>query len=298
MATSKMRNRRRERSDAKSPRRAVKPVTNLSVPRYFAYKGVLDKLLAAFLLIPGTPLILVLMLVVRLTSRGPGIYRQRRSGKDGVEFFMYKIRTMVQDAEAATGPVWTQVSDSRVTAVGRVLRKLHLDELPQLVNVLKGEMSLVGPRPERPEFVKVLTHEIPNYNDRLLVNPGVTGMAQLNLPPDTDLASVSRKLVLDRDYIEQAGLLLDLRILTATFARMLRLSVALRLLGLERHVSQSTPGDRLAEDANRHMRLRQTPSQFVRSVAIRLSQPNDGHASNGTSRDYTSGHPTKGPRPR
>ena len=130
------------------------------------------------------------MLLVRLTSRGPGIYKQARVGKDGRKFMMYKIRTMRQDAEAASGPMWTQAHDPRVTFLGRVLRKLHLDELPQLFNVLKGEMSLVGPRPERPEFVRVLAEAIPGYRNRLAVRPGVTGLAQVNLPPDTDIASV------------------------------------------------------------------------------------------------------------
>ena len=179
------------------------------------------------LLIPGLPIIGLLVLLVRLTSRGPGIYGQVRTGQHGRNFMMYKIRTMEQDAEAASGPVWTQARDPRITFVGRVLRNLHLDELPQLLNVLKGEMSLVGPRPERPEFVPVLAEAIPGYRSRLAVPPGVTGLAQLNLPPDSDLTSVCRKLVLDREYIAQAGLWLDLRVLLCTFLRMFKVSEAL-----------------------------------------------------------------------
>jgi lipopolysaccharide/colanic/teichoic acid biosynthesis glycosyltransferase len=215
-------------------------VNSLRPSAYFRRKAILDRVLAALLLLPGLPMIGLLVLLVRLTSRGPGIYRQVRLGRHGQRFLMYKIRTMRQDAEAASGPVWTtQASDPRVTLVGRLLRRLHLDELPQLLNILKGEMSLVGPRPERPEFVHVLTEAIPGYRSRLGVPPGVTGLAQLNIPPDTDITSVRRKLVLDREYIEQAGLLLDLRILSSTFFRMLRVPERwlLSVLGLRRTVT-------------------------------------------------------------
>ena len=117
---------------------------------------------------------------------------------------MYKIRTMRHDAESGTGPVWTQTTrDPRITAIGRVLRQFHLDELPQLLNVVKGEMSVIGPRPERPEFVHVLAESIPGYLKRLVVRPGMTGLAQLNLPPDSDLNSVRRKLALDCEYIRR-----------------------------------------------------------------------------------------------
>ena len=138
-------------------------------------------------------------------------------------FRMYKIRTMRRDAEAHTGPVWTKTKDPRITRIGRILRKLHLDELPQLLNVMRGEMSLVGPRPERPEFVEVLAEEIPGYMDRVLVCPGVTGLAQVNLPPDTDLKSVRRKLLLDRQYVAEAGLLLDVRLFLCTLGRMCKI---------------------------------------------------------------------------
>ncbi|MGA2255244.1 MAG: sugar transferase, partial [Thermoguttaceae bacterium] len=208
---------------------------------YFRWKGPMDRCLAAILFVPGLPLIALLVLLVRLTSRGPGIYKQARVGKDGHRFMMYKIRTMRHDAEAATGPVWTQARDPRVTLLGRAFRKLHLDELPQLYNVLKGEMSLVGPRPERPEFVRVLAEAVPGYRNRLAVLPGVTGLAQVNLPPDTDLQSVRRKVVLDCEYVQNAGLWLDLRLFLCTVARMFRISLA-GVLGLHREVA-------LADDA-------------------------------------------------
>jgi len=147
---------------------------------------------------------------------------------------MYKIRTMRLDAETKTGPVWAKANDSRITRLGRFLRKLHLDELPQLINVVKKEMSLIGPRPERPEIAAMLVDDIPGYTDRLIVRPGVTGLAQINLPPDATLDDVHRKLLLDMKYIKQAGPWLDARILLSTFARMVGLpgELAMRLFGL------------------------------------------------------------------
>ena len=165
------------------------------------------------LLGPALPLIGLLVLIVRLNSRGPGIFRQVRVGKRGRTFTMYKLRSMRIDAEAKTGPAWSPTGgDPRVTRLGYWLRRLHLDELPQLFNVVRGEMSLVGPRPERPEFVEVLAEQIPGYLNRLMVQPGITGLAQINLPPDTDLDSVRRKLILDCEYIRSASSWLDFRI--------------------------------------------------------------------------------------
>ncbi len=205
---------------------------------YFHWKGRLDRCLAAILLIPGIPIIALLVVLVRLTSRGPGIYRQVRMGKDGQHFNMFKIRTMRVNAETETGPVWTQKRDPRVTLLGHVLRKLHLDEFPQLFNVLRGEMSLVGPRPERPEFVCVLAKSVPGYLNRLSVEPGITGLAQINLPPDTDLDSVRRKLSLDMEYIERAHGSLDLRMLFCTLVRLTGIpgELAMRMFGLRRDV--------------------------------------------------------------
>ncbi len=133
---------------------------------------------------------------------------------------LYKIRTMYQDAEKATGAVWCTKKDSRVTPVGRVLRFLHLDELPQLFNVMKGDMRFVGPRPERPEFVNELVESIPGYARRSTVKPGITGLAQINLPPDETADCVQRKLSLDLEYIDTADLSLDSRIVLCTAIRM------------------------------------------------------------------------------
>jgi hypothetical protein len=162
---------------------------------------------------------------------------------------MYKIRTMRNDAEAATGPVWARAGDPRVTPLGRVLRKLHLDEFPQLFNVLRGEMALIGPRPERPEFSQHLTLKIPHYQERLTVLPGITGLAQINLPPDTDLDSVRRKLTLDLEYIATARFLLDLRMFMCTAVRLVGIhgELAMRMFALKRNVQPSTSEHDVAE---------------------------------------------------
>jgi hypothetical protein len=146
---------------------------------------------------------------------------------------------MKQNAENKTGPAWTQSADPRVTPLGHFLRKFHLDELPQLFNVLRGEMSLVGPRPERPEFVEILSRQSPEYSNRLVVKPGITGLAQLNLPPDSDLDSVRRKVVLDIEYIQTAGIWLDMKLIFCTALRFTKLPV-LGFWGLLRTVNLPT----------------------------------------------------------
>lgn len=207
------------------------------------YRLALQRALALVLLVPALPLMAVTIAIVRVTSRGPGIYRQTRVGFGGRNFVMRKIRTMRVDAEARSGPVWAQLSDPRVTPVGRLIRTLHLDELPQLFNVLRGEMDLVGPRPERPEFTQWLGSEIPGYLNRLSVRPGITGLAQINLPPDTDLDSVRRKLALDLEYIHTRTLWLDARIVACTALRLfgVRSAAARRLLRLNRQPVVLTP---------------------------------------------------------
>jgi len=184
----------------------------------------MDIVLAGLLLAIVAPVLAVAWVVVRLTSPGPGFYSQSRVGRLGEPFEILKLRTMYHQCEAKTGPVWAARKDSRVTPVGRVLRKLHIDELPQLLNILRGDMSLVGPRPERPEFVGLLSEAIPGYSDRLRVRPGLTGLAQIQLPPDTELESVRRKIVLDRLYLERRGLGLDLRLLAGTAVYLCGLS--------------------------------------------------------------------------
>lgn len=236
--------------------------------RYLFWKGLLDRLTAAVLLVPGLPLLGLLIVLVRATSRGPGIYRQVRVGKDGREFTMFKLRSMRQDAEAGTGAVWSTSHDNRVTPLGRFLRRSHLDELPQLFNVLWGEMSLIGPRPERPEFVCVLEQQIDGYRDRLAVPPGVTGLAQINLPADTDLASVRRKQVLDLLYIDTASAWLDCRILLCTLARMLgcRGTAAARFLAVHRTVKLAAP-PAVAQARPAEARFEPTPDSLKAAAA-------------------------------
>ncbi|WP_169979035.1 sugar transferase [Tautonia rosea] len=184
---------------------------------YQVFRRLLDVVLTLLLLIPAIPIMLVAMLGVRLTSRGPVIYTQTRLGQGGRPFTIYKIRTMYDRCEDETGPRWSDVrGDVRVTPIGVYLRKLKIDELPQIWNVFRGEMSLVGPRPERPEIVATLEEVIPHYGQRLLVRPGLTGLAQVQLPPDTDLESVRRKLACDLYYIQHVSLAMDLGILLGT----------------------------------------------------------------------------------
>ena len=176
----------------------------------------IDRAVAAVLLLVTAPLLLVLMAIIRLTSKGAAVYSQTRVGLNGRNFTIYKLRSMAADAESGRGAVWCTPGDPRVTSIGRFLRWSHLDELPQLVNILRGEMALIGPRPERPEFVEQLAKEVPFYRRRLDVVPGVTGLAQVTLPPDSDLSSVRRKTIMDREYIESASASLDIHILFCT----------------------------------------------------------------------------------
>jgi lipopolysaccharide/colanic/teichoic acid biosynthesis glycosyltransferase len=197
---------------------AMNAVRNSS---YESVKPWLDCALALAMLLISAPIILLSMILMRLTSRGPWIYVQKRLGLGGNVFTIYKIRTMYDGSERQSGPTWSVPGDPRVTAVGRILRWSHLDELPQLVNVLKGEMSLVGPRPERPEFLDQLERALPNYRQRLTVRPGLTGLAQVQQPPDTDLYSVRRKLNYDLCYVEQMSLSLDFRLMLGTVLKCL-----------------------------------------------------------------------------
>jgi len=164
-----------------------------------------------------SPLIVAIAVLVRLTSRGPAFFHQERVGLDGERFAVYKFRTMVADAEAETGPVFAQPGDTRRTPVGRFLRRFGLDELPQLYNIIRGEMSLVGPRPERPFFVERFSGEVPRYLDRHQVRPGVTGWAQVNdLRGDS---SIAERTIYDIYYVENWTLVLDLKIIVLTLFR-------------------------------------------------------------------------------
>jgi exopolysaccharide biosynthesis polyprenyl glycosylphosphotransferase len=168
------------------------------------------------LLALALPILLVAVSAIALDSRGPILYWQERVGRGGAVFKLCKLRTMRVDAESAGTPQWAALGDKRVTRVGRILRRLRIDELPQILNVLKGEMSLVGPRPERPYFVEYLARELPEYAERHAVKPGITGWAQVNYPYGASLEDARNKLSFDLYYIKHAGLLLDLLIVLVT----------------------------------------------------------------------------------
>ncbi|MGE0825160.1 MAG: sugar transferase [Candidatus Binatia bacterium] len=184
----------------------------------FLIKEIIDVALAVLLLILSFPLLVIAALSIKLTSPGPVLFRQRRVGRDGKEFLMYKLRTMVDKAEAETGPVLTGPGDGRITPVGRILRACRIDEIPQLFNVLNGTMSLVGPRPERPEFVQEFLLNVPGYAERLQVKPGLTGLAQVNGEYHT---TPEYKLKYDLAYIYNYSLWLDMRIMAETVKVML-----------------------------------------------------------------------------
>lgn len=177
-------------------------------------KALFDKTMAIIAIIALSPVFLILCILVPVFSWGPPFYRQKRIGQFGKQFDIYKFRSMVHNAEQTTGPVIAQHADERITKIGRVLRRTHLDEIPQLFNVLKGDMSLVGPRPERPFFVDQFMNMNADYSRRLQVKPGLTGLAQIK---ETYDASFEDKLKYDLSYINNLSLWLDIKIIVMTF---------------------------------------------------------------------------------
>lgn len=179
-------------------------------------KRVVDIVISFLILIVTSPIILLAAIAIKINSPGPVFYMQERCGLNGKPFRIIKFRSMYVDAEKHTGPVWSVKNDPRVTAVGGFLRKIRVDELPQMINVLKGEMSLIGPRPERPFFVEKLSEEIPYYKRRLRVKPGVTGWAQVKHKYDESVEDVKMKLKYDLFYIENMSIRMDMKILLRT----------------------------------------------------------------------------------
>jgi lipopolysaccharide/colanic/teichoic acid biosynthesis glycosyltransferase len=202
-------------------------------------RRVLNVLVALVLLVVSAPVWLVIAALIKLTSRGPVLYVQTRVGLDqrrsgirpndprrrsdigGRPFTIYKFRTMEHDAESVTGAVWASHDDPRITPVGRVLRQYRLDELPQIINVLRGDMNLVGPRPERPSIVSELRKEIPHYQQRHRTLPGITGHAQVNLQYDSSLEDVRKKVDHDLEYLQRASAWEDFKIMIKTVPVML-----------------------------------------------------------------------------
>lgn len=186
-----------------------------------ALKRASDVLLALAVLIVCAPVMALVWLAVRATSPGPSLYSQTRVGRDGVHFTIYKFRSMRVDAEAASGAVWSVENDPRVTPLGRFLRRTRLDELPQLWNVLRGDMSFVGPRPERPEFIAELTQRIPFYGQRHVVRPGLTGWAQVRHRYGSSVDDAQEKLQYDLFYIKHLSIAFDIYILFETIKTVL-----------------------------------------------------------------------------
>ena len=191
---------------------------NLNIDTFYVkrLKRILDILIAIFGILIISPLWILIAVVIKINSKGPVFYKQERCGKNGQNFNIYKFRSMVVDAEEGTGPVWADIQDHRITKSGAFLRRFHLDETPQLINIIKGEMSFIGPRPERPYFIEKLQSEYPFYQRRLKIRPGISGWAQIKQPFDTSIKDVRQKLKYDFYYIENISLRLDLKILINT----------------------------------------------------------------------------------
>ncbi len=193
----------------------------ICTPEGMLFRRALDLLISIPTLFALAPLFAIVALAIRLDTPGPIIFRQIRIGRGGRPFEMLKFRSMPVDAEAKTGPVWANLAQPRATRVGKFLRRLSIDELPQLLNVARGDMSLIGPRPERPHFVEEFQRTIPRYDDRHLISPGITGWAQLTLARILTPADAGDKLACDIYYIENWSPLMDLSILVKTFVEVL-----------------------------------------------------------------------------
>ena len=180
-------------------------------------KRIIDIFIATISLISIFPFWILIALGIKIDSKGPILYKQERIGMDGKKFLINKFRTMVLNAEDDTGPVWSGKNDSRITSFGSFLRRFHLDETPQLINIIFGDMASIGPRPERPYFIERLEKKYPFYKRRLKIRPGVSGWAQIKQPYDEKYEDVHQKLKYDFFYIENLSFRLDLKILLGTF---------------------------------------------------------------------------------
>lgn len=248
------------RHDGPHSRECLSPRPAICSSSYLVVKYALDFFSAFVLITLAAPVIFLAAALVRLTSRGPAFYSQTRVGRNGRPYAIYKVRTMVHNCESMTGARWSTPGDPRITWIGWFLRRSHVDELPQLWNVLRGEMSLLGPRPERPEFVHQLERVVPHYRDRLLIRPGLSGLAQVQLPPDTDLESVRRKLAYDLYYMQHASLALDLRIMLSTIGYLLGIPVpVLRVLF-------QVPGGETVERAYEDLQAKSAPVAHLQPV--------------------------------
>jgi len=179
-------------------------------------KRLMDIIISLIILLLGSPVLILVAIAIKIDSKGPVFFKQERLGQNAKPFNVLKFRSMIHNAEKLTGPVWSQKDDPRITRMGKFVRRVWLDEVPQMINVLKGEMSLVGPRPERAFFVEKLSLEIPYYKRRLKVRPGITGWAQVKHKYDETIEDVKVKLQYDLFYIENMSIRMDLKILMRT----------------------------------------------------------------------------------
>ena len=246
---------------------------------FFHWKYAIERIVGCLLMLLTLPLVLTLGALVKLTSRGPVFCRQTRIGLDGSVFEIMKFRTMRSNSEAGSKAIWSCKIDTRFTRVGRVLRKLHFDDLPQLWNVVLGEMSLVGPRPERPEICESLAEHIDGYHGRVTVKPGVTGLAQITLSRDESLEDVRRSQIFDLYYVNEADFWLELRILFVTAMRIIGIKskTVLSLMHLShRHILENLKGPttqssyakiEISElEVDAHPNILQPPGQRVRAI--------------------------------
>jgi sugar transferase (PEP-CTERM system associated) len=194
---------------------------NKSKTKRFVKRSI-DLLLSSLIIITLCPLMLLVALLLKLDSKGPIIYSQQRLGEFGKPYRIHKFRSMIQDAEKLTGPKWAEDNDPRITQIGRFIRKWRIDEIPQLFNVVKGEMSFVGPRPERAHFAKELEQQIPYFRERLNVKPGITGWAQICYGYGATVEDAIEKLNYDLFYIKNMSILMDLMIVLRTVKTVIR----------------------------------------------------------------------------
>jgi len=185
--------------------------------RFLEFKRIFDIFAASIGMIIALPVVFFAAIVIKIVSPGPVFYRQERVGLNGDTFYIYKLRTMRLDAETKSGPMWAQKDDPRLIRFGGMMRKMHLDELPQLYNVIRGDMSIVGPRPERPIFVEKLSKEISDYPKRVEVKPGITGLAQVWHKYDETIQDVKKKVKYDLLYKREMCFMADVRIILRTF---------------------------------------------------------------------------------
>lgn len=191
-------------------------ITQFARRHFREFKRAFDNIIAGIGIVMSAPVILFTAIAIKIVSPGPVFYKQERVGWGGKPFYIYKLRTMRMDAEKNTGAMWAQENDPRLIRFGKLIRKMHIDELPQLYNVLKGDMSIVGPRPERPVFVEKLSNDITDYKKRLNVKPGITGLAQVWHKYDETIADVRKKVKYDLLYIKEMCLMVDMRIMLRT----------------------------------------------------------------------------------